>query len=194
MNGINFKSVTQNTSLRGVVTPYTQTYHKQDSGGFDLLEIVNSDMKDRFKKDTFPKIFTTSDGTIFINPVKNVKTTMENYFVKWIVLDTEYNPVRNHDYPVVPLPKKGYLMKVNIPITSDNPSEFVVEYVMDYHNIQIETINSIAHSTLSGNDIDVEKTESLYVQPYEPTKHVEVLKLITDNEFFSKYLKDAISE
>ena len=179
--------------LKGVVTPFTQKYRRTDSVGFQLSEILDGEMWKRFKKNTFPKVEKTSDGKMFIQPRKHVMSTMENHHVKWLVLTTDYKPVHDHNYPMVQLPKNGYIMKVVIPITSEKLSEFMIEYVIDYNNIQIESINTIGNIKDKTQEIfQMTRDENISIK-FNIDNHRPVLELISNREeFFSKYLSDAV--
>jgi hypothetical protein len=188
-------------SLKGVVTPFNQTYHKsEDSMGFDIIEIIDDEkMLSRFDRYTFPHIEKTSDGTLFITPTKRVLTSTENYYVKWLVLNEEFQPLSNHNYPMLPLPKNGYLMKIVLHVTSDNPTEFIIQYVVDYHNIGIQTVSGVngisqVQSSFSGqSSIEVDKADSISVKTIDISRIPQIMSMINDKEsFFKEYLQDMI--
>ena len=184
----------KNTSLlnqlKGVVTPFSQKYHRSDSSGFELEEIVNGDMIKRFKKDTFPKVEKMSNGNLFIQPTKHVMSTTENYYVKWLVLDSSYQPTHNHDYPMVELPKNGYIVRISVPITPEKTPQFMINYVIDYHNIQIDSMNSLGNVEQDQSPYQAIREETVVVR-FNINEHLPLLNLISNREeFFSKYLND----
>ena len=189
-------------SLKGVVTPLNQTYHKSNNSlTYDLLEIINNeDLLAKFRNYTFPRIEKTSDNTLFIVPTKRVISSLENMYIKWLVLDENHQPMSNHNYPMVPLPKKGYLMKIVLPVTSEDPSDFMIEYLVDYHNIPIQIISGVnnitqVQSSLGQSSIQVNKDDTLSVELFDMSRYPEVTNLIMNkNEFFKNYLYDMINE
>ena len=186
------------TSLNGVVvTPFNQNYRKQESRGFDLIEILNNEnVLSQFKKHTFPSIEKTSTGNIFITPVKRVMSSTENYCIKWLIFNKDFTPVHNHNYPMVPLPANGFLMKIVVPITKQL-DDFIIEYIVDYHNIQVQFENSIANVTqvesqvIDGqNSIQVSQNSKMVIV-FDISEYSEIMKLVSNRtEFFNNYLSD----
>lgn len=188
-------------SLKGVVTPYQQKYMKADKDGFDLMSILDDEiLKNKFPRYTFPQIEKTSDGTCFIVPTKHVISTTDNFYVKWLILDEKYQPVSNHNYPMVPLPKKGYLMKVMLYVTSPNPTDYAIVYLEDFHNIHVQSILSMngmsqVQSSQVENQsfIQANEDDKMMIQPFDLSHHPGITTLLSDrSEFFKKYLSDMI--
>lgn len=186
------KPVEENeNSLKGVVTPYDQKFRRKEKDGFTLFEIIQNDaLKERFAKNIFPEFQIMENSEIFMEPTKRIIQTMHEYYIKWFILDENFVPSHDHDYPYVNVPKKGYLVKIVIPRLSDNPieNECVIEYACDINNIEAYTCDSI-HDINRQESINVDMKEDLQLEAFDCTKYPEIYKLVTNKQdFFKKYL------
>lgn len=188
-------------SLDGLgVTPFNQNFNNSEERGFNLLQILNDEsLLAKFQRFTFPKVETMSDGCMFINPRKHVITPTENQYIKWLIFNTDFSPVHDHNYPMTRLPKNGYMMKITIPILSENPDEFQIEYIIDYHNIQVDVSNSINNiSQIQNSDdrqitVQVNAQNELNIKEYMLGVYPEIDSLISDKKlFFETYASDAL--
>ena len=183
--------------LKGVVTPYDQKFNRKTEDGFSLFEIINNEsLKSRFNKFVFPEFRIMDNGEIFMSPVKRVIQTLHEYYIKWMVLDDKFAPSHDHDYPYVNVPRNGYLVKIVIPVLTENPNDFDIEYICDINNIQTniyDSINNINQPKVidaSQNAINVDIKEELGIEPFDPSLYPDFFKIISDKKRFSdKYLQ-----
>ena len=166
-----------------IVTPEFQSQHKFKSD-LSLLDILlNEDMMHKFKSHTFPYASITTDKEIFITPLRHVKTATEDYNTKWLILDEKLKPVHNHDYPMVPVPKKGYIMKIDYHYYNKHiPGSFVVDYLISCQNVHINIVNDKV-----GNNF-IERYE---FDKFNPIEYMDKIDHFSDRVEFEKlYLQD----
>lgn len=182
-----------------VVTPFTQTFNVSENIGLDIMDILNDESKiSKFPRFTFPKIEVMTNGEMFINPCKWVVMPTGNYYIKWLIFNKDFTPVHDHHYPATRLPKEGYMMKVIVPVLSENPDEFQIEFVVDYHNIHVEISNSIENisqiqSSTQQTSVQVSTQNGLSIEGYMLGKYPEIDSLISDKKlFFDTYIKDVM--
>ena len=191
------------TSLDGmVVTPFNQNFNKSDDNGFDLSTIINDErIMSKFQRNTLPRIEIMTDGGMFINPRKYVIGPNENYYIKWLVFNKNFEPVNDHNYQMTRIPKNGYMMKIVIPNIYEklDDIEFVIEYVIDINNIKFEVSNTIGDisplQSISDEQTSIHVTteNNLYFKSYTLGEYKEIDKLILDKKsFFEKYVRDVL--
>lgn len=178
------------TSLNGVVvTPNTQqTNHADNIYSLDFL--LTDNMICKFRKHTFPIIHKSKDG-IFMQPTQHIITPMENIYVKWLFIGSDYKPSHDHNYPVAKLKESGYFMRITASTFSDK--DFIIDYIQDVTKIETLTIKNV---TMTKSVTDTYKDlDMLIIRPYQVGVDDELIKnIITDREmFFDTYLKDVFN-
>lgn len=173
------------TTLDGVVvTPNTQQTHYADNI-YPLEFLLTDQIKEKFYKNTFPIVYTNSNGELFMQPVQHIITPMSNTHVKWFCIGDDFKPSHDHNYPVAKVKSSGYFMKLSIDGNRHNPSDcdFTIEYIQNISSI--ETIHVQNNETNNISDIIMVKPFSLYSQS-------ELIKnIIPDkNEFFKLYMEN----
>jgi len=167
----------------GIVTPDFQTQHMINAG-LNLIKIyTDDDLMRKFKSHTFPYASITTDKEIFITPLRHVKISTDDYNTKWLVLDANFKPVHNHDYPMVPLPTNGYLMKIDYHYYNKNVAgNFTVDYLIDYNNLHVNIVTEKV-----GNNV-IERYE---FDKFNPLEYADKIDHFNDKVEFEKlYLYD----
>lgn len=180
-----------------VVTPYNQKFNRKEKDGFSLFDIIeNESLLKRFSRYTFPEFQKMDNGNIFMQPTKKVIQTLHEYYIKWMVLDNNFTPSHDHDYPYANVPKSGYLIKIVIPNLHDNPLDntFTIEYACDINNIVTRSFDSINNiDRTNQNSINVDMKEDLEIEPFDPAMYPKIYELVLNiKEFFKLYLSDVI--
>lgn len=173
-------------SLKGVVTPNDQLLRKKSSGGLTLKEIIyDNSILCKFPNYTFPQIRIMDNGNMFMDPRKRMISNMHEYRIKWFVLNEQFEISHDHDYPFVPIPSKGYLMKISVPITSLEKQEYQIDYIIDINHIHTEVVESKTENGTTESELQLPECNfQMYPSVYE---------LVSDNqEFFNKYLIDIV--
>ena len=168
--------------------------------GLSLRDIIiKNGTNYNFKPYLFPEFNVMTNGDIFFDPCVSIINVSRREFVKWFVLDKQWNISHDNSYNFVRLPKEGYMMKISIPIVSDTIESFEVEYVVDITNINIIESFEVEHVVdidtnhiFALNDPHLMEVDSLNtIESIDVTKYPEFIELINDTtSFIKKYLTD----
>lgn len=159
----------------------------------DLFKIYkNENIKSQLMKDSLPDVVDTTSNELFIDPHAKSIINQVEIRTKWLLFNEDNEPIRSHNYPMVRIPKVGYLMKITVPITTDKSkiSDFIIEYYVDIRNIDIIKISNLERGAEADN---TSVKTSIAIKPFDITDHPELHSLLLKrDEFFEKYVKDAL--
>ena len=180
-------------------TPDIQKNYSTSNTGIelDLFKLIHDEkMIKKFENLTFPEFRVMTNGSIFIDPAKKIISPGVEMYIKWLVLDKNMVPVSDCNYNFVELPQEGYLVKIVIPIMSNDLSKikesYNVQYFVNYRNIPIEVNNEIIENRSIRNtemdEINLDSYEQLKIVEFNGTNQKE--RNLLDNEnFFRDYIE-----
>lgn len=119
--------------LKGAVTPDIQKMHGRNV--MSLSEIItNEELKKKFEMNTFPKIEKTTSGWFF-SPINHSIFNMHQTYMKWFSLTKDGVIPHDHAYDFARLNMDGYLLKVSVPMLSNQITDFQVDYLVNTNSI-----------------------------------------------------------
>ena len=185
------------TSLNGVVvTPNTQKTNFADNA-YPLEYLLSDRMISKFRKNELPSVVGDSKDGVFIQPKKHVITSMEDTYLKWLFIGTDFIPSHDHNYPVVKVKSTGYIMRISIDrrtTGSISDSEFMIDYIQDITKIETLTIKNV---TMSKPVMNIYKDlDMMIIRPYQVGVDDDLIKKIIPDKkkFFDTYVKDVFDE
>lgn len=159
----------------------------------DLFKIYKDEnIKSQLMKNTLPSIIDTTSNELFLDPHAKSLVNHVEVRTKWLLFDKDNEPINSHNYPMVRIPNVGYLMKINVPITTEKSkiTDFSIEYYVDIRNIDIIKISNLERGAEADN---TSVKTSIAIKPFDITDHPELHSLLLKrDEFFEKYVKDAL--
>lgn len=167
--------------------------------GNSLYDIVKSPKRDMFPPNYFPFMEKTASG-IFIRPRSKVISSNERYFVKYLVIrncGAIMKVCNDHNYPMVELPKDGFIAKFRIDFVSIADRGFSLDYFINYNDVTIsENVEkSLTRSqNKNGENVDlIEEDKTVFGLVDDPNKSF-IMQLVQQPNFFDTYLIDAIDD
>lgn len=159
----------------------------------DLFKIYNDEnVKSQLMKDTLPNIIDTTSNELFIDPHTKSIVNQVEIRTKWLLFNKDNEPIHGHNYPMVRIPKVGYLMKITVPITTDKSkiTDFGIDYYVDIRNIEVERMTNLERDNENGNTII---KDFIAIKSFDIARHPELHSILLDrDDFFNKYVKDAL--
>ena len=182
----------KNIGFDKLVTPYQQQFGRKENSCLSLKTICkDTAILQRFPPYEFPDFDLTTDGNVFIQPMKHIIQTLEDYYIKWIpgkyTENEGFLPSHDHAYPYVPVTEDQWLMKVVIQRLDlqAGMNTFEVQYLT-----QISKIQTILCQNKDGDPME-------RVTPFKLENFPSLQEQLTNPEnqtkFFQKYLSDVYS-